>query len=326
MPLLNHETYSALARAAQDMDELGRMRTSTEHFGTNTRMRDRMLKALRFLEKHSLVTRLDHEWSSGKVTATGRRYLNDNAEPRRSAGSVRADYGINPETGGTRFPKSLVEADEGNFLMPGNYSAKLGRSVLKGPHRGMPIKYITLEEGATCPNSCLIRDKCYGGNMPLVKRVVWRGAETGRIIANRIRAAQPAMYRLHNLGDFPSMQYARQVRDAVLASGSAAFGFTHWTPRDTIGQALSRWAEKSWDRFAIRFSYRHGTRAPIPERSAVIIDHPDQAAQHNAVLCPEQKGLTDSCGSCGFCWHSQRPVAFMLHEALRAAEKTGSAP
>ena len=178
------------------------------------------------------------------------------------------------------------------------------------------MRYVTLEEGKTCPTACALRSRCYGGNMPLAKRIVWRGEKTGEGIAEAIRSAAPAMIRLHNLGDFPSISYARNILEAVQSAGSAAFGFTHWAPETTLGYAIRRWAKQNWGQFAIRTSYLAGSREPIAERSAVIVTHPDQAIEHNAVVCPEQLGQTPSCAECGFCWHSQRPVAFVLHENL----------
>lgn len=165
--------------------------------------------------------------------------------------------------------------------------------------------------------ACQIRDRCYGGNMPFAKRLRWSGEETGRSIAGTIRElTQPALVRLHTLGDFPSLSYAHAIRSALKTSRSAAFGFTHWQPETPIGSAL----RSLWDRdFCIRTSYLHGSREPISERSAVVVSHPDQASEHNAIVCPEQMGRVKSCAECAYCWHTTRPVAFVVHENLSRA-------
>ena len=315
---LRPQDWRALAQAAKDMSEIGRMRTSSELYGRDTRSRDRMLSSMRRMEAMGFVTRSEHSWHSGAITPAGQRYLDTTPPPVARVQRRRADLGLHAD-GGTRFKKALVELGDAPILAKGVQSAKLGITVTKGRHKGLPMRYVTLEEGRTCPMECAIRSKCYGGNMPLAKRIVWRGEATGQGIADAIQHSAPAMIRLHNLGDFPSLKYARRVLSALLTGGSAAFGFTHHAPETPTGADIRALAAKHWDRFAIRTSYLHGTREPIPERSAVVVEHPEQAALHNAVLCPEQMGKAKSCATCGFCWHSQRPVAFVLHENLPKA-------
>lgn len=314
--------WDVLAQAVRDVNEIGRMRTSTEIHGNQHRKRGHMLAALRRLEDLGFVTRIKlpgnerHGWKTGTVTLAGRAYIANNPRPVRRAPTYGSVAGGLHEDGGTRFKNDLVELGQAPILALGAQNPKLGRVVSKGPHKRLPMRYVTLEEGRTCPTDCALRSRCYGGNMPLAKRITWRGEKTGEGIAEAIRTSKPCMIRLHNLGDFPSIKYARSVLEALKESGSAAFGFTHWSPSTTIGYALRRWADENWGTFAIRTSYLRGSRAPIPERSAVIVEHPDQAKEHNAVVCPEQMGKTPSCAQCGYCWNSRRPVAFVLHENL----------
>lgn len=314
---LNRIEHTTLARAVADVDEIGRLRTSSEHFGRDTRSRDRMLSSLRSLERRGFVIRIGHAWSTGTVTPVGRRYVETRQPPPARRSSYEKRDGGLADDGGTIFKRSVVEIDQSPILANGAQNYKLGRTVTKGPHKGLPLRYVTLEEGRTCPTECALRARCYGGNMPLAKRIRWRGNETGKTIAAAIRQSKPAMIRLHTLGDFPTGAYVAEVYKAVIDSGSAAFGYTHHAPESEIGRGIRALARIRWDRFAIRTSYLHGTRAPIAERSAVIVERPEQAAKHNAVLCPEQQGQVESCGRCGFCWHSQRPVAFVLHANLR---------
>ena len=296
------------------MSEIGRMRTSSEIHGLQHRKRGHMLASLRRLEAHRYVARTLHSWESGVVTATGHAYLT--RTPRPPLRKAKLHTGGLATDGGTKYKAALVEAGAAPMLSLGMQNHKLGTSVAKGPHKGLPMRAVTLEEGPTCPTSCALRPRCYGGNMPGAKRILWRGEATGKLIAEAVRGARPAMIRVHTLGDFPSIGYGRRMLEAVLESGSAAFGFTHHPPESTLGFALRQWAKQNWGRFAIRTSYLAGTRKPIRARSAVIVAHPDEAKAHNAVVCPEQMGQVASCAQCGFCWHSQRPVAFVLHENL----------
>lgn len=317
---LSARLYDTLAQAAADTDTLGRMRTSSEIHGDHHLRRGHMLKRLRLLEHVGYIERTGHHWSSGRVTDRGRAVLaTATRRPTQNGGANASHDGIHAD-GGTKFKRMLVHSNDALILSRGEQNKKLGTIVAKGRHKGLPMRAVTLEEGRTCPAECAIRTQCYGGGMPFAKRLSWQGETTGQAIADAIEHSQPALVRLHTLGDFPSLKYARRVLSALLKGGSAAFGFTHHAPETPTGADIREMARKHWDRFSIRTSYRHGTRAPIAERSAVVISRPDQAAEHDAVLCPEQQGQTPSCAECGFCWHSQRPVAFVLHENLR---KTG---
>jgi integrase/recombinase XerD len=46
--------------------------------------------------------------------------------------------------------------------------------------------------------------------------------------------------------------------------------------------------------------------------STITIEHPDQKPR-DAILCPEQVGKTESCSTCGLCWHTKRRIAFIQH-------------
>jgi hypothetical protein len=319
MHTLNRELWATLDLVADEVRKHGRILTSSEVYGRVTSRRARRIAALSALEGLGLVRRESRNWSTGRVTELGLHTLETTAPPPARKHQPHPDVGIAPD-GGTYFKRSLVEASDTTILIDGGQSAKLGRVVKKGPLRGLRMRYVTLEEGRTCPMSCALRSSCYGGNMPLAKRIVWRGQETADLITREIATAPRSLIRLHNLGDFPGLSYARKVIEALKASGSHAFGFTHHQPESTLGYALRSWARKDWARFAIRTSYLAGSRRPIARRAAVIVKDPSEAKQHDAVVCPEQLGLTDSCTTCGYCWHSQRNVAFVMHESLRQAK------
>lgn len=321
---LNATDYRVLAQAQRDVAELGRVRTSTEIHGSAHRQRGHMLMSLRNLEKLGFVARRERDWSSGTVTTRGRAYLATYEPPAKKHGRT-PNGGLSPD-GGTRFANMLVALDAGPILSLGAQNPKLGGIVTKGRHKGLPMRAVTLEEGRTCPTACQLRDRCYGGNMPGSKRILWTGDETGTAIAQAIaKSPKPLMVRLHTLGDFVSIKYAREMLAALKASGSAAFGYTHWGPETTIGYAIRTWAKQNWDVFSIRTSYLAGSRDPIAERSAVIVSHPDEAKAHNAIVCPEQLGQVGSCAECGYCWHGTRPVAFLDHEQLSKMKREAPA-
>jgi hypothetical protein len=310
--LLSYTAHNLLAEAAKACLEMGRMQTSSEAHGKMHGARGAMLLELRRLERKGFIRRTGKTWSTGRVTDDGVRYLASHPIPEKR-NSHHVNRGGLGADGGTKYPASLHEVDRVTILSDGVHNHKLGRIVLKGRHKRLPMRAITLEEGKTCPAGCSLRSACYGGNMPFAKRIRWEGRETGAIIAETIASSPASLVRLHTLGDFPTLEYAGQVLLALRTAGSAAFGFTHHQPETREGAGLRELSQKFWNRFSIRTSYLHGSRPPIAERSAVIVAHPSQAKQHNAILCPEQQGKVKNCGACGLCWNTQRPIAFMLH-------------
>jgi hypothetical protein len=62
-------------------------------------------------------------------------------------------------------------------------------------------------------------------------------------------------------------------------------------------------------------SFRHAfSNAPFP------FDAPQRSVSStrirvppDAILCTEQIARTESCSTCGLCWHSKRRVAFVQH-------------
>lgn len=304
----------ALKRAEKSCGQIGRMVTSYEMYGNQHRKRGKELQLLKSLESKGLVARSGYQWSTGRVTEKGKfllRHATAFVIPSRKANTF--PQGISKD-GGTKYKQQLFRADEGSIVALGRQNPKLGDVVSKGRHKDLRMYAITLEEGRTCPMACQLRDRCYGGGMNRAARLLWEGEKTGVAVAHAMRAEKNAMFRLHTLGDFPSELYVVRTLLAVLdTSRNAAFGFTHHPPESEIGKMIRNASKEHWDRFAIRTSYLHGSRAPIKERSAVVISSPEQAKEHNAVWCPEQQGKVKDCASCGYCWHTKRPVAFLLH-------------
>lgn len=214
----------------------------------------------------------------------------------------------------TIYPSTVVSADGLlNLLVSGVNSKKIGGAILKGPARGFPIYTLTLEERATCPTSCRHWRSCYGNNMHLAKRVRHDAAFEQRLEAELavLQSRHPRGFavRLHVLGDFYSVEYVRLWERFLTRFRSMfVFGFTaRWERRDPIARALVDLVLREWGRFSVRFS-----NAPVDECATVSIEHPIQKPD-DAIICPAQTGKTESCGTCGLCWHTRRRIAFLQH-------------
>lgn len=216
----------------------------------------------------------------------------------------------------TIYPSTVVPV-EGlkNLLVEGVNARKIGSHITKGPAKGFPIFTLTLEERATCPTSCRHWRTCYGNNLHFAKRIEHGQAFEWRL-ENELAVLQSRhprgfAVRLHILGDFYSVDYVRMwARFLTKFKSMFVFGFTaRWQWSDPIARELIPLVMEQWDagRFRIRFS-----NAPTDECNTVSIEHPVQKPD-NAIICPAQLNKTKSCGSCGLCWHTKRPIAFLQH-------------
>src|SRR5260221_3810409 len=211
----------------------------------------------------------------------------------------------------------LVRAPTGPMaLKPGKFNAKLGDRIEKGKWKGFQIFSLTLEERATCPKSCHHWRSCFGNSMRQADRIE-HGPELEAQLEAEIKALlleyrRGIAIRLHVLGDFYSVPYVlfweRMLKNY---SNLRCFGFTaRWDRRhDPIAHELRRLVFHNWERFAIRFS-----NAPLDYKSTISIEHPCQLENHpDAIVCPEQTGKTETCGTCALCWQTTRPIAFIQH-------------
>ena len=155
---------------------------------------------------------------------------------------------------------------------------------------------------------------CYGNNMHLAKRIQHGAEYEARLLTELAykQARHPGGFavRLHILGDFYSPEYvAFWERCLNRFPALFVFGFSaRWnTANDLTARALVDLVLREWDRFAIRFS-----DAPSDECSTASIEHPKQNPP-DAIICPAQTGKTESCGTCGLCWHTKRRIAFLTH-------------
>jgi hypothetical protein len=230
---------------------------------------------------------------------------------RMTSGKVGA-ASFEPETAkGTRYLKSVFDpADSKNITKDGKFSPKVGRIVAKTAWKGRHMRMLTLEERATCPPVCDNWTTCYGNNMRWARRLR-HGAELEARLAAEIAALRrPSVIRLHQLGDFYSLDYVRLWIDLVHRHDVVVFGYTAHPARSEIGAMISAAASNSWHRFAVRFSGRY---QPESAPRAVTVRSVEEASSLGAIVCPAQIGKTPSCAQCGLCCTTKRTIAFLEH-------------
>lgn len=219
----------------------------------------------------------------------------------------------------TLFPSTvaLVGRDEW-VLKKGENSAKIGAVVQKGEWKGFPIYTLTLEERATCPVSCRHWGSCYGNNSHFAKRwahgapLEWRLER--EVAALELVHPEGFAVRLHNLGDFYSVEYVKLWRKLIEERPALhVFGYTAHIDSmdDPIAYELALLVRDHWPRFAVRFS-----NGPIRRCSTVSIESPVQKPI-DAFICPAQwtpsGKKTECCATCALCWSTDRRVAFLQH-------------
>lgn len=227
---------------------------------------------------------------------------------RTQRASIRAD---NPAVieGRTLFPGQVQTGM--SILKPGYHSVKLGGVVLKGRWKGMPIYALTLEERKTCPTSCAMYVGCYGNNMQWAKRsphgpefeiALWR-----ELHALNRKHRRGFVVRLHVLGDFYSVSYVG-FWDAALDwfPNLRVFGYTAWPTATEIGGYIQHLRHRNWERFSVR------TSGAAKGLRTIVVEHAEDAPP-GTIVCPAQTGKTRSCATCGLCFNSKRPIAFVRH-------------
>lgn len=217
------------------------------------------------------------------------------------------------------FPSRVFVPDGAEpILKDGASNAKIGGDVLVGRLEGAILLTLTLPERTTCPRSCAMWLGCYGNAMQYARR--W---QPGPDLEAALRDEVPewcaknrlVLVRLHVLGDFYSMDYLRLWVELLDENpGLHVFGFTAHGPETEIGSGIQRVRAEMPERFAIRFSNLTG------RWGSFVLPFPTDANRiGDAIVCPEQRsslGLTRPgihCGSCGLCWSTDRPIAFIAH-------------
>jgi hypothetical protein len=215
----------------------------------------------------------------------------------------------------TIYPNTVRSANAGEWVLKsGVNSQKLGDKIGKGDWAGSPLFSLKLEERKTCPATCQQLAHCYGNNM---------GRRTTRwnvdvALYTRLRVELDALsyrhrsyvIRLHDLGDFASVEYVKFWLDALNRHlGLKLYGYTHW-PRDSeVGAAIEAESDK-WNRFRIRFSDNHLG----PRTIHVIPDRGQQAKHRLGIVCPADRTRPQvTCGSCALCINSMVPIVLKQH-------------
>jgi hypothetical protein len=258
---------------------------------------------------------------------TARRHTD---KPALDPGSVRSLVPGHAALTGNRtiFPSTVVDVTADvpeRLLVSGRNSRKLGDTVAKGRMAGYALYGLTLEERATCPDSCSVRDVCYGNGMHFARRhrigdpeVFSKrlDAEIGDLLRQH---AHGILVRLHVLGDFPSAPYVEMWAGLMRRHPRlACYGYTHRLPTvaggDGIGDAVAAAKVAFPDRFRIRWS------SPVPgQDGAVVIDYvPERTRAPEGLVCPAQTDATACCSSCGLCWEPRmrgETIVFIKHGA-----------
>lgn len=210
----------------------------------------------------------------------------------------------------TLFPSRVRSAREvSRVLIPGEFNSKIGGQWEKW-WPGVRIYTLSLEERATCPRSCPQWASCYGNRQRFTIRV-----QADDDLIPRLAAELPVLLwrhgrvsiRLHQLGDFHSVAYARFWVDQVeRLPGLHLFGFTARPRTSPIGRLIDQ-ASREWDRVRIRFSNDNGPRSARAE------DKPERGTHSGWTTCPAITGDARKCESCGLCLALQSQITFGLH-------------
>lgn len=175
--------------------------------------------------------------------------------------------------GRTLFPKMRRSAEGGEpVLKSGQHNQKIGKTVTKGRLRGAPIYTLTLEERATCPESCKLWSSCYGNRMHWSRRFAAGTALEDKLfreleILDRKHRATGFLVRLHVLGDFYSIDYVTKWASWLEWFPSLnVFGFTAHKKNSVLGSALLKMTSHFGLRFAVRFLGSRERKPPEPPR------------------------------------------------------------
>lgn len=260
-----------------------------------------------------------YRWTRSVEAEDGsRRRFTDHAE--LDPENVRGLPADNPAVleGRTLFPSTVIDPkDSPALLISGANSRKLGDRVTKGPWSGFPIYQLSLEERATCPESCHHWTTCYGNGMQLARR-----HKNNENLIPYLRAELTDLQdefplgfvvRLHVLGDFYSVEYVQAWQDFLDEFPALRiFGYTAWPKDSQIGKLTYKSTQERWERFAIRFS----SEEPQAQGATTIWRMPEDDNVREGIVCPAQTGKTDCCGSCGLCWAvsaKETPIVFIAH-------------
>ena len=216
--------------------------------------------------------------------------------------------------GRTRYRKRVTEPkDMPRLLKSGMHNKKIGRVVMKGSWKGMPIYTLTLEERVTCPRECHHWLDCYGNKMNWAKRV-----KHGQELELRLGYELPALaemhpqgfvVRLHVLGDFYSVPYVHTWFHFLNTIPELhIYGYTARSMRGEIGREIWKMNQLFWGRCFIRFSVRHSDVEPDYEAGDLAVTIYPNTPNQKGIICPAQQDQTECCATCTLCWEAQHKI------------------
>lgn len=251
---------------------------------------NRLYSAYRFLLTRSYL-----------VSRNGTKYYNllwmGTGMKRHEA--IRLDRSMFEKTIKSPLETKIIKSIKNNRKMGGGkYSL-----VQKGKYIGLPFYKVSLEERKTCPDTCTIRDKCYGNNMPFAHRIDHTHPKFFsklKLEIDELLLINPLGFvvRLHELGDFFSLGYTAFWMHRVQENEKLKLiGFTAHKKETQIGRLIQ--LINCYDNVDIRFS----------GEDTVISD----TKVEGSFTCPAQLDTKISCASCTLCWDSKVQVRFKEH-------------
>ena len=220
------------------------------------------------------------------------------------------------------FPTRVFDANQlDRVLISGINSAKLGKRITKGQWAGSPFYHLSLEERRTCPRSCPVWDACYGNGMPAATRVRYNATLMRKLDAQleglNQRHPDGFAVRLHVLGDFPDLDYVKAwIEWSDKYRALQVEGYTAH-PRDSeIGQAIWQMNLRRPKRWVIRNSVPMDAPHEPLQVSTLWDGANTPPAGMDALVCPQELGKTQTCGTCALCWSpamQNKRVVFLGH-------------
>lgn len=228
--------------------------------------------------------------------------------------------------GRTRYPKSVVSAGQSpRVLVSGVNSAKTGRWVTVGPWEGAEIYTLTLEERASCPDTCAHWLTCYGNDMHFARRISHNAAlmpalEQELEALSEKHRETGFVVRLHVLGDFFSPEYARTWHGWLgRFDPLRVFGYTALDRKHANQAPIASWVHAMNTDYPDRCTIRWSSLQPRPMGAhSIMVDPTEFEGKRfgHSIICPQQIGKLPTCGECGLCWHPSyrwESVGFVLH-------------
>jgi hypothetical protein len=277
---------------------------------------------------------LEHDKADRKFSAFGmsQRKLGAKGLSRFASAAVtesvrRSHAALDPRNPALRegrsiFVSRIFDANQlDRVLISGINNGKLGKLITKGDWAGSPFYHLSLEERRTCPRSCPVWDACYGNGMPAAVRVRYNANLMRKLDSQlaELNHKHPNGFavRLHVLGDFPDLDYVKAwIGFSNKYRALQVEGYTAH-PRDSeIGQAIWKMNLNRPRRWVIRNSVPMG--APWePLQVATLWDGANSPpTDMDALVCPQELGKTQTCGTCALCWSpamSEKRVLFLGH-------------